>query len=68
MINKIKEIWCDVVRWFPVCLPLFVIWLSACILGSAIKAEDRRCDKNYPIERYFITNLFCEIKRGEHDG
>ena len=66
MINKIKEIWCEVVG-STVCLPLFVIWLSACILGSAIKVGDGHCDKNYPIERYFITNLFCEIKRGEHE-
>ena len=68
MINKIKEIWCDVVRWFPIYSAVFIVWLCVSMLASSIKARNELCDKNYPIERYFITNLFCEIKRGEHDG
>ena len=67
MNKKIKEIWCEIVSWDSVYLALFIVWLFVSMLASSLKSENELCDKTYPIERYFITNLFCEIKQGEHE-
>ena len=50
---------------YPLYILLFAFWLGVSVSGSIVKAQDGNCDKNYPIDRYFITNLFCEIKQGE---
>ena len=49
-------------------LAVFVLWVHASLFASALHVRNGTCDKIYPIDRYFITNLFCEIKQGERDG
>lgn len=46
-------------------LYIVAFWLWVSVSGSIVKAQDGNCDKNYPIDSLFITNLFCEIKQGE---
>ena len=67
MINKIKEIWWSIKKGYHVYLILFVIFLWAFFMAFAITEGDGNCGKTYVIERCLITNLFCEIKQGEHD-
>ena len=62
-----KRVGYRVGKGYPLYILLFVFWLGVSVMASSIKARNELCDKTYPIERYFITNLFCEIKQGEHD-
>ena len=38
------------------------VWFFLSLIVSATKADVKACDKNLLIDRFIVTNLFCEVK------
>jgi len=48
-----------------IALMAFAFWFCISVLASHEKARKESCGKNYPIDYFFFTNLFCEIKEAK---